>query len=125
MEEYKKWLELAGEDLNWANVSTQSGVYYGACFAAQQSIEKCLKGFLILHKKPFTKTHDVLVLLENCISIDKDFEGLRNYVNIVVPYYIETRYPDLGDYAGFDEAKAQEACNAAKHVIDFVEGKLG
>lgn len=123
MDEFKKWLEQAKEDLNWANVSRRSGIYYGACFAAQQSVEKCLKGFLFLHKKPLRKTHDVLVLLEDCVRIDQDFENLRTFVNVVVPYYIETRYPDLGDYAGFDDEKAGEACNAAKELIDFVKSK--
>ncbi|MBI4037492.1 HEPN domain-containing protein [Candidatus Curtissbacteria bacterium] len=124
MEEYKKWLDYAEEDLNWANVSLRSGVYYGACFAAQQSVEKSLKGFLFLHKKPSKKTHDVLVLPGDCIRIDKDFEKLRTFVNVVVPYYIGTRYPDLADYSGFDDAKAREACDSARHVIDFIKSRF-
>lgn len=124
MEEFKKWLKQAEEDLKWAKSSVGSKIFYGACFAAQQSVEKNLKAFLIFHKKPLRKTHDVLTLLEDCIDIDKGFESLKLLVGVVAPYYVETRYPDLIEQADFDSKEAAKACDAAREIIEFVKSKL-
>lgn len=124
MEEYKKWLRQAEDDLKWAKSSADSEIYYGACFAAQQVIEKSLKAFLIFHKRPFKKTHDVMVLLEDCFVVDKAFENLRLAIGVVVPYYVETRYPEMIEQAGFNEAGTTEAYRAAERVIDFVKERI-
>ncbi len=125
MEEFKKWFLKAKEDLNWAKQSYDSHVYYGACFASQQATEKALKSYLLKNKLPLRKIHDLVALLEDCISIDSSFEELRNFAQMLFFYYVETRYPDLGDSENLNEVQAREACDAAKHVIDFVERKIG
>ena len=38
MEESKLWIEKAKDDLAWTGHNIGSGVYYGACFTAHQSI---------------------------------------------------------------------------------------
>ncbi len=124
MEEYKRWLRQAEEDLNWAKQSINSSIYYGACFASQQAAEKALKGFLLKKKRPLRKIHDLVAVLEDCLAIDSAFEELRDYVKVLFPYYIETRYPDLGGFAGFDDTKAQEAYDSANKVIGFVKSKV-
>lgn len=121
MAEYEKWLEKAREDLEWTGHNIKAGVYYGACFSAQQSAEKSLKAFLLSHKKRLRKVHDVLALLEDCITIDPKFESLRHQCAVLFPYYIETRYPDLSEFVEFDQAKADEAFNAADKILEFVE----
>lgn len=123
MEEYKRWILKAEDDLDWAKHSIDSGVYYGACFAAQQAAEKALKSFLLRNKLPLRKTHDLVALLEDCIKLDENFEKLRDFAKILFFYYLETRYPDFGDFEKLDKAKAKEAYSAASRVIDFVKSK--
>ena len=42
--------------------------YDAACFHTQQCVEKYLKGILQSENIPFTKTHDLCLLLDACIQ---------------------------------------------------------
>ena len=46
LEEGRRWLEQAQEDLRWAEDLSRRGGYHIACFLAQQVGEKALKAFL-------------------------------------------------------------------------------
>jgi len=124
MDEYKLWFQKAKDDLIWTKNSLRGKVFYGACFTSHQATEKALKSFLISHKKPFRKIHDLRALLENCIKIDKDFETLRESVITISPYYIETRYPIYDELVSFGEKEANEAYNLAGKIIEFVGRKI-
>jgi len=69
MDEYKLWLQKAKEDLLWTANSLEGKIFYGACFTAHQATEKALKSFLLFHKKPLRKVHDLRALLEDCIYL--------------------------------------------------------
>lgn len=124
MEEYRQWLGKANDDLNWTQKNIESGIFYGACFAAQQAAEKALKAFLIFNNQPFRKVHDVVALLEDCISIDTDFEDLRKLAELLFPYYVETRYPIEDTLVSFDKQKAKDAYSSAEKVVKFVSEKI-
>ena len=124
MEEYRLWIAKAEDDLNWAKQSIKSRIFYGACFAAQQAAEKALKAFLIKHNKPLVKIHDLNALLENCIKIDREFDTVRHSVEVLFPYYVETRYPFSGDLVAFGSSDADEALLEASEIIEFVKKKL-
>lgn len=124
MEDYKQWLQKAEDDTLWAKHSLSGEIYYGCCFASQQAVEKSLKGFLIFHHKPLRKIHDVVALLEDCIKIDRSFEKIRESVEAVYPYYIETRYPSYEEVDQFTRNRAEEAYDHAKTVLAFVKKKL-
>ena len=46
LEEGRRWLWQAQEDLHWARHLAQEGAYHLACFLSQQVAEKALKAFL-------------------------------------------------------------------------------
>jgi HEPN domain-containing protein len=124
MDEYKLWLQKAKEDLLWTENSLEGKIFYGACFTAHQATEKALKSFLLFHKKPLRKVHDLRALLEDCIKMDKDFEMLRDSVITISPYYIETRYPIYEELASFNEKEARGAHEVAQKAIEFVERRI-
>lgn len=124
MDEYKLWLQKAKEDLLWTENSLKGKIFYGACFTAHQTAEKALKSFLLFHKKPLRRIHDLRALLENCIRIDKDFETLRESIITISPYYIETRYPIYEELTSFGEKDARDAYNLARSIVEFVEKKI-
>lgn len=124
MEESKLWIEKAKDDLDWTGHNIESGVFYGACFTAHQSIEKSLKAFVISKTGTLRKMHDVRALLEDCITIDPSFEGLREKVLTVLPYYIETRYPMYEELVVFTKEMAEEAYEYAQDIYTFVNGKI-
>lgn len=124
MEEYRLWLEKAKDDILWTKSNLEGRIYYGACFSAQQAVEKAFKAFLIYHKKNLRKIHDVISLLEDCIKIDDSFEGLMKVTEVLIPYYVTTRYPMFEDISSFNKQQAEEAYNIAQEIIKFVEKKI-
>lgn len=46
VEEGRRWLDQAKENLKWARWLADEGGYHIACFLAQQIAEKAIKGFL-------------------------------------------------------------------------------
>ncbi len=41
------WLSKALDDLRWTEANIRESIYYGACFTAQQAVEKALKAYLL------------------------------------------------------------------------------
>lgn len=90
-----------------------------ACFHAQQSAEKYLKGFLASREKNIRKVHDLKEILTVCIGIDNSFIKLAEALEFLNQFYIRTRYP--GDYPeGFSWKDAEQALAFAEKVKEFV-----
>jgi HEPN domain-containing protein len=124
MEEYNFWIRQSADDLLWTKSSLKNGIWYGACFSAQQVVEKALKAFLIFKNRPLKKVHDVIGLLNDCVSLNKQFKNLENEVKTVYPYYIETRYPSYEEVDIFTKDQAEEAYRQARIVLKFVKDKV-
>lgn len=123
-----KWLAFAGDDLRIIQTVIKEGVYHLACFHAQQSAEKSLKGFIIFYKGSIEKTHSLVELLNEAIRINRELERFRDYCLILDRYYILTRYPDA--FPGVLPAglpgkeRAQEALKYTQEIFDFIKGVL-
>lgn len=65
------------------------------------------------------------VLLNDCVVLDKKFETLREKTLLLIPYYIETRYPGFDDFGSFSKQNAKEAYEAAKEIITFIQKRIG
>ncbi len=61
------WLKKADRDIISAKKLFESEIYDYSLFHSQQAIEKYLKAFLTYHNKPFSKTHDITLLLKNVL----------------------------------------------------------
>ncbi|MBI4670272.1 MAG: HEPN domain-containing protein [Chloroflexi bacterium] len=86
-----------------------------------QCIEKYLKAFLVLHKKPFRFRHDLTDLRRRCQDVDDDFQLIEDDAILLNRWGSEIRYPGLS--AAADDVK--EAIAAMKRVRAFVRAKLG
>ncbi|MDP2720514.1 MAG: HEPN domain-containing protein [bacterium] len=122
--EYVSWLTKAFDDLSWTKANIKGGIWYGACFSAQQAAEKALKAYLLYKGKRLKKIHSLVALLEECRELDPSFEKLRTRCARLTVYYVTTRYPDIIDFAEFSKEKAVEALELAKRVVGFVEEKF-
>lgn len=119
-----KWLANAQDDLRWCEASIAGSVWHGACFSAQQAAEKALKAFLLSRGKTVHKIHDLGALLEQCRLLDGSFETVKEHVLPLVDYYLQTRYPDMGDFIDYTEEKAREALAHARTIIALVSVKM-
>jgi HEPN domain-containing protein len=63
------------------------------CYHCQQSAEKALKAYLIFLRLKPPKTHDIILLRNECEGIDKSFETIaENCINLN-DYSTQPRYP--------------------------------
>lgn len=120
----KEWITIAEDDLRWAKASFDAGFYSRACFVCQQIAEKSLKGYLY-GSKIQEKTHSLLRLMDLCIKVNSKFGQLKNNLVVLDPYYISTRYPDIGDIERFESKElASQALVSAEKVFEFVKREV-
>ena len=111
-DEAQEWVAKAEEDYAGAVAlkrSRKSPLSNLVCFHAQQCAEKYLKAFLISRQATFPKIHDLVNLLDLCVSQEPAFEALRNICISLDPFSVLIRYP------GHD-ASPEEAADALKAV---------
>lgn len=121
----KKWLEKAGNDFKAAEqlVHSKEIVTDAVCFHSQQVAEKYLKAFLVYHGIDFPKTHDISFLIEECKTVDKEFDALfEAKADFLTEFGVDIRYPE--EFYIPSEEEARESLEICKKVRDFVRGKL-
>ncbi|MBI3103745.1 HEPN domain-containing protein [Candidatus Daviesbacteria bacterium] len=121
MDKASGWLKLAEEDLKWAKASFEDKIFRGACFAAQQAAEKSLKAYLVSKDIVTPKIHDLVALNQKCIKQVKEFEHLEEACNILSPYYLSTRYPDVAQFEEYSEIQTKDVIEQAEKVVSFVK----
>lgn len=63
--------------------------------------------------------------MNECVRFDKEFEQLKEDLALLQPYYLSTRYADLGETEKFnDKQLAEEAVGAAERIWKFVKDKI-
>jgi HEPN domain-containing protein len=116
----KNWFIKAQHDLLAAQKLSSDAEIYGdiAIYHCQQSAEKAIKGFLILHDQTFPRTHDVRLLLQLAIAINPNLQQHQEASELLTPYATEFRYPS--DVMEPTDAELQEALNKATELFNFV-----
>ena len=114
------WLIKAEHDLLAAQTLSDKPEIYGdvAIYHCQQSDEKAVKSFLVLHSQNFPKTHDIMLLVQLAISINPDFEKYQEASEILTPYATEFRYPS--DIMQPTPEELEDALDKAKDIFNFV-----
>ncbi|MDI6894447.1 MAG: HEPN domain-containing protein [Bacillota bacterium] len=128
VEEGRRWLDQAREDLKWARRLADEGGYHLACFLAQQVAEKAIKGFLYAKGESLVLGHSVTVLAEKAEQHDARVAQKRQSWAILDGYYIPTRYPsglpDSIPALVYNRKAASEAVELAADVVAVVTALL-
>jgi HEPN domain-containing protein len=129
IEEGKRWLEQASEDLKWSKDLAKRGGYHISCFLAQQVGEKALKAFLYAEGEELVIGHSVERLCVSAAEFDKEFAEKVKTWAILDGYYVTTRYPNsLPDSIParvYTSQAATKAASMAEDIVQFVRGKIG
>lgn len=129
LEEGKRWIDQAREDLKWARELVRLGGYHIVCFLAQQIAEKALKGYLYAQGEEVVLGHSVERLCAAASTYNRSFSEKQCTWAILDGYYVPTRYPNsLPDSIParvYTEKAAREALKLAEEVVAVVEGELG
>jgi HEPN domain-containing protein len=117
----KLWIEKAENDLVSAShlIKLVDGPLDNVCFHAQQVVEKSLKGLLTIHQVEFTKTHNLLLLLDLCLPFIPDLDDYREQFAEMTVYAVETRYP--GDFFMPSQEEAKLALGVGNEVLAIVK----
>ena len=116
-----RWLEKAEHDLITARhtLAVSDGPTDTPSFHAQQAMEKSLKGLLTAHDAAFTKTHDLMPLLDMAAPFLPGLEKWRESFAKTTGYSVEVRYP--GDWIDPDRADVESALTDAENVTRIVK----
>ena len=119
-----KWIKKAENDILTAEreLSFDDPITDAVCFHCQQAVEKYLKAFLVHHQIYFTKTHNIMNLLELCATVDSSFKEKLEDADVLTDYAVEFRYPGVSPDPGIEEST--EAFEITLDVKEFVLKKL-
>lgn len=116
-----RWLEQARHDQGAATDLLTAGRFNVACFLAQQSAKKTVKGYLIAQGAEEPWGHSVTRLLEDAATYNDEFNALMDTAKGLDKLYIPTRYPDslpAGIPAtAYTKAEAEQAIRWADSMI--------
>jgi HEPN domain-containing protein len=121
----KLWFLKADNDLKIGKdeLATEKPATDMVCFHMQQCVEKCLKAFLVYNNKEISRTHNLTLLLQECVDIDKTFEKLRTLnADELSVYAAGSRYPD--DFYMPSLPESEKAITVTEEVRPFVLEKV-
>ncbi len=108
----QKWLDCVHEDISAAEVLNNTGHWLYAGFLCHQAIEKALKAYWVdTYGSDPRYTHNHGILVEDCGLSEQLSEEHRRLIDLMVPLYIEARYPE-------HKAKATRMLN--KEASDYI-----
>jgi len=123
IDEALSWVNFAEEDYAMTSLSLRRKVPLtnGACFHAQQCVEKYLKAMLIHQERPFPRTHDLRLLSNLCTQAGILVAINEDVLDLLSSYAIRARYP--GDVPTIEEAR--DALRITRIVRRFARKWLG
>ena len=87
------------------------------CFHCQQAAEKYLKGYLLFKNElEPPKTHELVLLIIECMKSDSSFESIRRACEVLTRYGIQPRYPNEMEITANDMEKALDY---TRQIRDF------
>lgn len=116
----KQWYIKANNDLKSIEneFSCEEPITDVICFHSQQAVEKLFKLYILFQKEKLLKTHNIAILLKECISLNPKFKILKG-IEYLTDYAVELRYPD--NFYIPDLEEAQEAYADANRVKNFID----
>jgi len=120
-EELRQWFSLAEQDLNIAKnsaITMHPIPVERICNLCQQSVEKDLKGYLLLNDVEFPKTHDLSVILAIFANINPEFAKFRKQCVYLTKFAVMPRYPNQ---LQITEDDATAAIRFAEEIKEFCQ----
>ncbi len=128
LEEGRRWLSQADEDLKWAKRLAGEGGWHIACFLAQQIAEKALKAYLYAQGEEIVLGHSVTRLCGDAARYHPEFTQKARRWSLLDGYYIPTRYPNgLPDGIPaevYNQEAALSAVALADEAVEYVRQTL-
>lgn len=128
VEEARRWLEQAENDLQFARHALAGGFFHQVCFIAQQCAEKSLKAVLYGDGARSVIGHSVVGLLERVKAQHQNLGRLSDLAAELDLFYIPTRYPnglvEGTPHRAFTRAQAERALLAGEQFLQGVRPEI-
>ena len=123
----QKWLDHVHEDISAADCLFQNKHWLYVGFLCHQAIEKALKAYYAANNDddpPYTHSHTRL--LNICGLTDELSDDLLDFIDLMVPMYIESRYPEQKEQATqmLNENACRYILKTTKELTQWIEQKL-
>jgi len=119
------WILQAERDLEQAESSKADGRHEWACFAAQQSAEKAVKGLHLFLGQEAWGHVIARLLMELPMAVPED---LIEKSKVLDNFYIPTRYanghPDGAPFEHYGSLQSTEAIKHAGEIIEFIRSQM-
>ncbi len=95
IEKYEKWLEMAEDDLDTAEVMLKSSKYIYVSFMCEQAIEKLAKGiYVYTFDKEAPYTHNISIVLKDIEKVinANEYKEYETLFATLTSFYIIGRY---------------------------------
>ena len=119
-----EWIRYAQMDYDAAEKLAAFGETFMAvvCYHCQQSAEKILKAYAIAQGEPLRKTHDLRIVIEQCLNHDSSFKTLSYACVALTEYATATRYPPEDEW--ITETEMTTALADAAAILEFTKDRL-
>jgi HEPN domain-containing protein len=121
---HAEWVAKAESDLLNIrnNLAAEVVPWDTVCYHAQQAAEKLLKALLVQHGFRPPRTHDLVVLLDQCVELDPSLAILEADCRELTVHAVRPRYPEPSYWP--DETKGRRSFEAALRVRAAVLERL-
>ena len=127
IDKIKYWTELSDYDVETAEVMLKNKRYLYVGFMCHQSIEKIFKAYFVrLKNETAPYTHALSYLAKKGEFYDLFSEEQRDFIDMLEPLNIETRYPSYKErlLKSLTNAKCTEILNNTKQLQQWIKQKL-
>ncbi len=123
-DEIQQWLIKSQRDLGAARllIGNEDPYLDIVAYHCQQAAEKSLKAYLTYQDVIFRKTHNLQILVQDCLAFEPGFSQLQAMADVLNPYATEYRYPGSALQPEIDEAEL--ALEMAQTIVNFVRSVL-
>jgi len=119
-----EWVDKADFLLKDAERHLSEGVYWIACFQAQQAAELYLKALHLALTGLHPYTHDLVELLDSLKDLGLEPpEDLYAYADALTPHYTMSRYPGRKPVT-YNRGLAERCIKYARKVIEWIKGEV-
>ena len=121
--EYKEWVNYSEKDFIAAQflMTATNPPIEIICYHCQQSAEKLFKAFLIKNDIIPSRTHDLNLLVNECVKIENTISILKKECNRLNDFGVNTRYPNNMDLE-LEDAKI--ALKDAEKIKEYILSRI-
>lgn len=126
LEESRRWMAQAENDLQFAKMALKEGFFSQCCFISQQAAEKAVKAVHYQQGARVVIGHSIFQLIGKLL--EEPLSELTEKAKLLDQFYIASRYPNGipggSPFEVFTRKQAEEAVQGAECIYRWAEAQI-